>query len=407
MVRIRHILIVLTLLAGSLVLVACQGGGSDTFEWQPLYGDGGQDDSEVVAQVGEVAITQRDLDMRYDELPDQARSRYEGEEGLRLLLQEMTNETLLVMGAVEEELQNTREVKRTLITTRRTTLDRAMRGIGIVGDKQPTDEEIQEYFLLNRSKYEVMGRVHVRHIECLTREDADAAYERMLSSNAAEDDFAHVATDYSVNQRTRENQGILGWVNEGSYVPFIPDSVEFTEIAFNLPLGLNPPVKVGDRWHVIKVETKENDRPMTFGEARDTAREHMRASWQDQLTVTWLDEARERVDVSFHGRFAPAGGLTPEQIFARGMMVPDHVQKYGLFMMITREFPDSDRADDAYYWAAQAAMDAWGDRVMAVDLLVELLSRYPDSEFVEDAHYIVDNAHDESVWNPPVPGGDN
>jgi len=402
----RHILIVLILLAGTLVLVACQGGGSGTFEWQPLYGDGGNDGTEVVARVGDIEITQRDLDLRWDELPDQAKPRYEGEEGLRLLLQEMTNETLLVMGAVEEELYNTRAVTRTLITTRRTTLELAMRSISIVGDNEPSEEEIQEYFKLNRAKYEVMGRVQLRHIECLTREDADAAYQR-LQSNAIKDDFAHVATDYSVNETTRETEGMLGWVNEGSYVPFIPDAVEFTGIAFNLPRGINPAVKVGDRWHVIEVEAKEADRPMTFQEARDTVKEHMRAGWQDQVTASWLDDARERESVSFHGRFAPGGGLSVEQIFARGMLVPDHSQKYDLFMMIADEFPESDRADDALFWAAQAAMDAWQDRVLAVNLLVQLTTNYPDSEFIEDARYIVDNAYGEAVWNPPVPGGGN
>ncbi|MCP4572387.1 MAG: hypothetical protein GY838_08575 [bacterium] len=404
MSRIRSILIILVLLASSLALVACQGGGSDTFEWQPIYGDGGQDGTEVLARVGDLEITQKDLDLRYDELPTQARSRYDGEEGQRLLLQEMTNETLLVLGAVEQELFNTREVQRTLITTRRTTLERAMRGLHIVGDKQPSDEEVKEFFNLNRADYQVMGRVNLRHIECLTREDAEAAYER-LQSTAWEDNFAHVSNDFNVNKQTRENEGILGWVNKGSYVPFIPDSVEFTTKAYDLPMGINPPISVGDRWHVVQVETREEDRSMTFQEARDTAREHMRAGWQDQLGAVWLDEARVRTGVTFHGRFAPGGGLTVDQIFARAMLVPDHKQKYDLFLMITKEFPDSDRADDAYYWGAQAAMDAWQDRVMAVGLLSELVQKYPDSEFIEDARYIVDNAYDEAVWNPPVPGG--
>ncbi len=44
---------------------------------------------------------------------------------------------------------------------------------------------------------------------------------------------------------------------------------------------------------------------------------------------------------------------------------------------------------------------------MAFNLLAELLEKFPDSEFIEDARYIVDNAYDEAVWNPPVPGSGN
>lgn len=408
---IRIILSILTLLTCAVALTACQeGGGSDDFEWQPLYGDGGHDGTPVVARVGDIEITQKQLDLRYDELPRQHKARYEGESGLRLLLREMTNEALLVMGAVDEELYNMQEVRRTLISTRRTALSRAMRGLSIVADKEPTEEQMQEYFRLNRSKYEVKGRVNLRHVECLTRADANAAFERLKRGEETgdrNDDFAHVAVDYSVNEKTRANEGILGWVNEGSYVPYIPDSTEFTRIAFNLPMGINLPVEVGGRWHVIQVETKEEDRPMTYQEARATLKNHMMAGFQDELTTEWLAAARERHGVSYHGRFAPAGGISAEQLFARAMTVPGHLEKYDLFMTIQQEYPDSDRADDALFWGAQSAMDAFQDPVLAVNLLHQLITNYPDSEFVEDARYIVDNAHDEKVWNPvPEVSGD-
>ncbi len=84
-----------TILAVLLVFAGCtESGNESTFEYLPIYGDGSVDKSAPVAQVGDVVITQKMLDTRFTELPPRVKVRFGSEEGRRLLLNLMVDETI-------------------------------------------------------------------------------------------------------------------------------------------------------------------------------------------------------------------------------------------------------------------------------------------------------------------------
>ncbi len=399
MSALRRILPLAALLL-PVLLVACQEGGKqEKFAWQPLFGDNFKDTTPVVARVAGVEITEQDIDLRLDEMPPNLKSRYSGAEGRRLLLKDMVNQVLMVRGAVDLELYNQREVARTLISQRRSTLDLSMSSIGLLEKAQPTEEDLREFFATNRSRYRQLATVLARHIECDKRADAQAAYERLLRGGP-KDTFPYVVADYSVNPVTRLKSGELGWFNPGGFVPDVTDGQRFTTVAFGLKDGLNPPVEIDGRWHVIEIMRRENERPMTFAEARDQVRQELLPGFQEGVIQDYLRQARVTYPVETFGAYAPGGGLTAEQIFARAMTLPDGENKVELFMLIVSDFPGSDRVDDALFMAAQVYLDLWGDTRSAGRCLKDLTTQFPQSELVDDATYLLENLDNPSALLP-------
>ena len=396
---LRRILPIAALLL-PLLLAACQGGDKQKeFQWQPLFGDNFTDTTPVVARVAGVEITEQDIDLRLDELPPNVKSRYNGAEGRRLLLKDMINQVLMARGAVDLKLYNQREVARTLISQRRSTLDLAMRGVGLLEKAQPAEEDLQAFFAANRARYRQLGSVMAQHIECRNRTDAQAAYDRLLRGEF-KDKFPYVVADYSVNETTRKNGGELGWFNEGGFVPGIPDAARFTKVAFGLADGINPPVEIGGRWHVIEILRRENERPMTFAEARDQVKQDMMPGFQEGVVQDYLRQARVTYPVQTYGDYAPGGGLSADQIFARAMAMADSQTKIDLFMLVVSDFPESERVDDALFMAAQVYIDLWGDTRSAARCLTELTEKYPESELVDDARYMLENLDNPAALHP-------
>ena len=401
MFAVRRLLSLMFLLVLGFLLASCQGDVADNkdFKWKPIFGDGLHDSSPVIATVGDFEITQKDLDLHLDELPQRLKGRFSGEEGQRLLLKEMVDQTLLVLGAVEKGLYNDKDVSRTLISQRRVTLDSAMRNYGLLQGNEPTDEELRDYFDKNRARFRQEGLVLARHIECLSRDAANKAYTRLML-DGLENDFVHVVNDFTKNIESGKNGGDLGWFNKGGFVPFIQNSDEFTQVAFDLDVGVHPPFRVGDRWHIVEIMQKEYGRPMTFGEAKGQVLIDMKPGYQDQIFKNYLASARQQHPVVLVGRFAPGQGLDPETLFARGMALADPEAKLDMFALVFTDFPTSDRADDALFMSAMVALDTWQDRSVAEGFLKRLKSEYPDSDLVDDANFLKDNLYNPKALSP-------
>jgi len=394
MLIMRRLVPVLTLVGLVLALAACAEKSEDSLGDMPLYGDGGNDASEVVARVNGYEITEQDVEIAYDELVPRMRNRYDGEGGRQLLLKKMVDDLLLAQGALEKDLQSVPEVGRTIISTRRMALVQAMRNLAIPDGQQPTEADIEAFFKDNRQQFLQQPTILARHIECLTLERAQEAYQQ-LKDDYRSYQFMKVAGDYSVNEQTLNNNAEVGWYNPTGTIPMVANSKEFIGKTANLDVGLHAPIQVGDRWHVVEILKKVPGRPMTFNEARDQALNAMLPAWNDNLVKEYLLQARKDSSVELLGQFAPGGGVDPETLMKRAALVADPEARIDYYRMIYTDFPESDRADDALFMSAMVSIDTYADRRMAQRYLDKLLKEYPDSELYDDASFMKEN-----LYNP-------
>lgn len=400
MVRVKPLLLVLAAAAAVFASAGCQQEQTGaSFGWKPLFGDLAKDTSPVIAEVGEITITQADLEQFIDEQPDRVKGEYAGPEGERLALKRMVDSALLVMGAVERKLYNDQTVARTLVANRRVTLEKAMRQYGLLKDAVPSEAEMREYYEKNLGRYKQVGLVRVRHIECRDKAAADQAYRR-LQSKDPKDSWVYVCADFSQNEKTRKIEGDAGWMSSGSIVPLIENGVEFSKAVYDLPIGVSPPLQVAGRWHVVEVTHREFERNSSFEEVKDTIKTEMLPGYQDAVIKDYLKEARAKHGVKYTGRFTPGQGMTPQQLFERAMFNQDITRRIDILLLIAQDFPDSDRADDALFMAANTAIENFADPSVGGRMLESLVELYPQSEFVDDANFILENLHNPKFQQP-------
>jgi hypothetical protein len=151
---------------------------------------------------------------------------------------------------------------------------------------------------------------------------------------------------------------------------------------------------------VVEVTHREFERSSTFDEVKDAIKTEMLPGYQDALIKDYLKEARAKHGVQYKGRFTPGQGMTPQQLFERAMFTPDIMRRIDILMMIAQDFPDSDRADDALFMAANTAIENITDPTVGGRILESLVELYPESEFVADANFILENLHNPKFRQP-------
>lgn len=401
MVRVPRLFLVPAVLVALVAAAGCQQQTSGAgFGWKPLFGDLTKDTSPIIAQVGEITISQLDLEQFIDEHPERLRGEFAGPEGERVALRRMVEQTLMVLGAVERKLYNDQTVARSLVMQRRLTLDKAMRQYGLLRGAEPTEAQLREFYEKNIGRYKQQGLVRVRHIECLNKADADRAWRRLQGQPNNNDEWTKVCGEFSVNQKTKQLAGDAGWVGDGTIVPLVESNTEFSKAVFNLPIGVNPPLQVGDRWHVVEITHREFERNSSFEEVKDTVKNEMMPGFQDAIIKDYLREARAKHKVELKGRFTPGQGMTPQQLFERAMFNQDIMRRIDILMMIADDFPESDRADDALFMAANTAIENLTDPSVGGRMLETLVELYPQSDLVDDANFILENLYNPKFKQP-------
>ncbi len=395
----RRALPVVLILALGLMLASCQEDTSGKNSEQAIFGSNGQDISEVIALVGDITITQSDLDFHFDELLPRLQKKYTGGGGQEMLLKDMIDQTLLVLGAREMGLQNREDVARTLISQQRTTMVDAMNNIGVIEGNEPTETDFRAFFNDNRKEFKQVAMIRVRHVECMTEEDANTVYE-LISKNTSGYNFMKVAAEYSVNKASLASNCDLGWFNRNGIVPLVERGNEFIKLSFDMPKGLNKPIFVVDRWHVVEVTERMEERMMTFNEALSLVKNAMMPGYYDGLIKDYLLSARDTYAVSRYGKYTPGEGLTPDLIMARASQADDPGVKIDYYRMLYIDYPDSERADDALFMCAMICLDNYHDRRLADRYLKIMIKEYPESEMYDDALFLKENLYIPEAFSP-------
>ncbi len=122
-----------------------------------------------------------------------------------------------------------------------------------------TDKRIREMYAEQVDLQQIDDEVRLRHILTDTRQEAEAARQRIIAG----EDFTTVAFDVSRDMQTRIEGGELGYVSPSRMgEPFS------STIADTATGDMSAPFEGEEGWHVIKVEDRRTPPPATLEEMR-------------------------------------------------------------------------------------------------------------------------------------------
>ncbi len=278
---------------------------------------------EVVAKVSHQGITRTEIFLRLDHSPlltqsqDPLKCRQVLEEAVRaaLLRPEVHRyQVELTNSEVEAEVEKIRAsfpseeaFKRFLAereadeaTLRKVTEDRLL--LKKIEERQIKSwffaEELQQgYFNEHRSEL-AKDRIKASHILVKTKEEAERI---LLEHNLKNLSFSELAVKYSLDERTRQQGGDLGWIERGKMSP------EFDAAAFSLAIGsISKPVKSPLGWHLILVEDKKPASEQTLEDHRSKVlRRLQEEEWAFQRE-SWWNELRGRASIWITPELNPA-----------------------------------------------------------------------------------------------------
>lgn len=173
----------------------------------------------VIARVGGVALTERDL---ADMLPEGERMPFTPEEKSALIERWIEME-VLHQEALRRGLRNDPKVRARLESLEREFLADHLAFLELRERIAVTEREIEEYYERHREEY--LYEYRVSHILLSSREEAEAARELLAARS-----FAWVANRHSVDPVARRG-GDLGYLTKGNMIP------AFETVVFDMKPG--------------------------------------------------------------------------------------------------------------------------------------------------------------------------
>lgn len=293
------------IIAGLLLIAAAvrlrgPGAVSAVAEIAPMAGAGGQE----AARVGGEPIYVYDItqEAAAQGLTAAGQHLAPGDEAYETVLNELIDQKLLAQEARRRGLDRTPEARRRLETAEERILGNVLLENAV--SETVTDAAIRRMYDEQVRLVEMGDEVRARHILVATRDEAEAARERVLAG----EDFAAVAFEVSLDEATRLEGGELGYVTQDTL------ALPLATAAYATPVGeLSEPVESDLGWHIVQVEDRRASPRPEFEELRQRIVRFMTFDTIQQLLASL--RAAAQIDT-----------LTPESAPASGG--PDPIDEF-------------------------------------------------------------------------------
>ena len=215
-------------------------------------------DNKLVAVVNGKEISRQDVLKFLNDIGPQMAMQFQSPEGIKKVIDELVNQELLYLDAIETNIEEDQEFKDVLEATKINLLkDYAVNKI--ISDVEASDEELIEFYEANKDSFNTPETVKASHILVESEEKALEIISEINNGMSFED----AAMNYSTCP-SKEAGGDLGEFTRGQMVP------EFEDAAFNLIEGtISNPVKTQFGYHIIKVINKSAESTSTFDDVKD------------------------------------------------------------------------------------------------------------------------------------------
>ncbi len=244
------------------------------------------DNKELVAIVNGKEISKNDVLKYLNDIGPQMAMQFQSPEGIRRVINELVNQELLYLDAVEKDFESDEEFQDVLEITKSNLLkDYAVNKI--ISKIEATPDELAVHYLKNKDQYNKPETVIASHILVDKIDLANEVIKEIEEGLSFED----AAKKYS-SCPSKEAGGNLGEFSKGQMVP------EFDEAVFSMEEGeLSAPVKTQFGYHIIKLIKKNPAGESEFEDVKEEVYKEVLLKKQQNAYIEKLDELKNKYKV--------------------------------------------------------------------------------------------------------------
>lgn len=226
----------------------------------------------VIATIGGKPVTEKDLDLAYEELASSLPPQVSDAQKKDYALSYLADLKAGAQAAIEAKLDQSEDYVRRLAYAKEKLLLEAY--LALETKKQVTEEKMRKLYDDSIKAMKPEMEIKARHILVPTEQEAKDMAAKLKSGV----DFAKLAQEFSKDPGSGKEGGDLGWFTTDRMVP------EFGEAASKMKPGqVSDPVKTQFGWHIIKVEEMREKKPPTFEEVKDQVQQFLERQVQTDI----------------------------------------------------------------------------------------------------------------------------
>ena len=250
----------------------------------------GQKGSDL-AKVGNVTITQADIEREIKNLPDFAQKLFEGSGGKERFLNELVKKELLYQEALKKGLDKNTEYLKKVEDFKKITLIGHLLEKEIESKAKVTDQDVKDYYEKHKEDFAPVSQIRMSLILVKTEEEAKKILERLNKG----EDFAKVAKKSSVDLNSAKNGGDLGYLSRGQMTS------ELEAVAVRLKTGeVSEPIKTQSGYQIIKVTDKKIGKVVEFERVKNFISQQLSAGKQKEVFDSYIESLKKsyKVDIN-------------------------------------------------------------------------------------------------------------
>ena len=235
-----------------------------------------------LAVVAGKAIYDSDVDEAIAAMGQRGAAYQQNPQGRAMILEQLIEQRLFLADAMRNVYEREPEFKAQMARIREQLLIQYAVNKAVAGAKV-TDEEAKAFFDENPEQFVGQETVAASHILVDSEEKAN---EILGKIKAGEMTFEAAAAEFS-SCPSSQNGGSLGEFGHGQMVP------EFDQACFSMEVGaISEPVKTQFGYHIIRLDEKNEAKPIPYEDIAEQIKQHMLSEKQRQALQSKINQLK-------------------------------------------------------------------------------------------------------------------
>ena len=243
-------------------------------------------ENKVVAVVNGKEINQNDVLKFLNDLGPQVAMQFQSPDGIQKVIDELINQELLYLDAIENNLDKNQDFIEILEETKIAVL-KSYSLNKLIAQEDASLEELMDFYESHKSHYNKDETLLASHILIDEFDKAESIIQELNEGLS----FEKAAKKYSTCP-SKDVGGSLGEFGRGQMVP------EFEEAAFSMEEGsISTPVKTQFGYHIIKLDERKPEGRKTFDQVRDEVYRQVVGLKQQNKYLDKVNELKDKYKV--------------------------------------------------------------------------------------------------------------